>query len=802
MEDASIVADLIERIQSMPLDSIQSIRTWYSAFHSSIPRSNSFSSVVYSALYERLLDDCRSVQIPALLKGFHHREHSFSSSMSSSSSGSIDSSASMHQEPIVAFAHKLRTFHDILSCYCEILAQCASVCTAAILSSGNDWFAVSSKFVEAVRARLVIDGADIVSEQLRVQVHENLSLFRKERQRCCPLEVRYQDQFEEETQEEELEEEDSGDENSYVHAPQEDLSLLDTSVFVRIVTDLELLDLCVAQVRLVIQDAVHRLVDSFCRDDLASSYERPLLLWTEMIAQPFVQQFHASLCPNLNDIQTMAYEELCSCRVQTIFEIVVDFPDSEPAVRDLAAALQRTGMYSQFSEALLRSVSTRLLQPGAKTSDIVNTYVSAVRIVSYLDASRTILKSLSDHVGTYLKQRPDAIRSIVLGMVEEDGDLYMDLVRFPSMQSQSSQKLEEDPDDLDWHPVPLEAGSTLPASDPVASPSAFGSVKSTPSPLDTPIDVIALLVSLLGNRDVVLNEYRSVLAQRLLAKNSFDIDAEIKVHELLKVRFGESALHTTDVMLKDISDSKRLNTQLQVPIAPDGAFRSLIVSACYWPSFASPAEADFVPHVSLKSYMDQFSQKYSTLKAPRRLEWKAHLGSVDVDIQLDSGESVSLTGLNLVVASLLLHLVDRSGSATLSDLAQLVRLSGETVSKRLGPLVSQRIVHIDLSSGLVQIASSLPSSDMDVPLSSTESADDDASQRQAEAEMAVFESYVLAMLENLGSMTLDRIHNMLKMYCFDPPYDKSPEQLSTFLNKLTLAEKLDRDGSSFQLHKA
>lgn len=36
--------------------------------------------------------------------------------------------------------------------------------------------------------------------------------------------------------------------------------------------------------------------------------------------------------------------------------------------------------------------------------------------------------------------------------------------------------------------------------------------------------------------------------------------------ELLKIRFGEEALHVCDVMLKDMSDSKRINDHVHSDI--------------------------------------------------------------------------------------------------------------------------------------------------------------------------------------------------------------------------------------------
>ncbi|KAL9332535.1 hypothetical protein ACSQ67_002145 [Phaseolus vulgaris] len=72
-------------------------------------------------------------------------------------------------------------------------------------------------------------------------------------------------------------------------------------------------------------------------------------------------------------------------------------------------------------------------------------------------------------------------------------------------------------------------------------------------------------------------------------------------------------------------------------------------------------------------------------------------------------------------------------------------------------------------------------------------------ENQLRKEMTVYEKFILGMLTNFGSMALDRIHNTLKMFCIaDPPYDKSLQQLQSFLSGLVSEEKLElRDGMYF-----
>lgn len=75
-------------------------------------------------------------------------------------------------------------------------------------------------------------------------------------------------------------------------------------------------------------------------------------------------------------------------------------------------------------------------------------------------------------------------------------------------------------------------------------------------------DIISMLVNIYGSKELFVNEYRTLLADRILTQFNYEIEKEIRYLELLKLRFGETQLHFCEVMLKDVADSKRLNTRV------------------------------------------------------------------------------------------------------------------------------------------------------------------------------------------------------------------------------------------------
>ena len=105
-------------------------------------------------------------------------------------------------------------------------------------------------------------------------------------------------------------------------------------------------------------------------------------------------------------------------------------------------------------------------------------------------------------------------------------------------------------------------------------------------------DIISMLVNIYGSKELFVNEYRSLLSNRLLSTFTYETEKEIRNLELLKLRFGETPLHQCEVMLKDIADSKRLNALLHS--ADSGSLElsqqpfpvnSVILSAQFWPQF-------------------------------------------------------------------------------------------------------------------------------------------------------------------------------------------------------------------------
>ncbi|GJD12094.1 Anaphase-promoting complex subunit 2 [Galdieria sulphuraria] len=129
--------------------------------------------------------------------------------------------------------------------------------------------------------------------------------------------------------------------------------------------------------------------------------------------------------------------------------------------------------------------------------------------------------------------------------------------------------------------------------------------KWNPQPADAPYDeyvsgmndAFGILLSIYGSKESFLNEYRMALADRILKSLDLQLDKETRNVELLKLRFGEGSLHSCDIMLRDLRESRRLLT--------------IIRSKIVWPELA---DESFVPPLEIRYALDSFQKHFEEIK--------------------------------------------------------------------------------------------------------------------------------------------------------------------------------------------
>lgn len=230
----------------------------------------------------------------------------------------------------------------------------------------------------------------------------------------------------------------------------------------------------------------------------------------------------------------------------------------------------------------------------------------------------------------------------VVGSLTEEGpnDLAEELVRNEAIQIDENVIPDEDPENWEnWMPDPVDA-------DPIK---LSGSRRTS--------DIISMLVSVYGSKELFINEYRTLLADRLLSQFSCDMEKEIRYVELLKLRFGDALLHFCEVVLKDVQDSKRINQHIKddSSYTENIPLTAMIVSAQFWPAFK---EEKLELYHTITEQMNAYTKAFETLKGSRTLHWRNHLGLVEIEIELENTKiSLSVTP---VQATIIMHFQNKS----------------------------------------------------------------------------------------------------------------------------------------------
>ncbi|KAF4948131.1 hypothetical protein FSARC_13828 [Fusarium sarcochroum] len=333
-----------------------------------------------------------------------------------------------------------------------------------------------------------------------------------------------------------------------------------------------------------------------------------------------------------NDVECwkeIAIGRLATLRIQELFDIALNWPESKGGLEDLRLAVTTPQRRLQLTDTFSLALQKRLLHPGRSTSDILQTYISMIRTFHALDHSKVLLDRVVHALQLYLCQRDDAIRIVVTGLLSNPSDADTEegkarlaelAVLLNSASQQQRRQLDDedlDWDDMTWVPDPVDAGVNYkrPRNE----------------------DVIGTLINALGSQDIFIKEFQLIIAERLLS-NQTSFLQETKVLSLLKKRFGENALQNCDVMMKDIQDSKRVDAVLGKTIRQTSndaealPYHSKILSRLFWPSL--PKDPFTVPP-PVAEMQTRYEQGFERLKTSRKLTWLDQLGSATVKLDFE-----------------------------------------------------------------------------------------------------------------------------------------------------------------------
>ncbi|KAH7163253.1 hypothetical protein B0J13DRAFT_518488 [Dactylonectria estremocensis] len=507
----------------------------------------------------------------------------------------------------------------------------------------------------------------------------------------------------------------------------------------------------------------------------------------------------------------IAVGRLATLRIQELFDIALNWPESKGGLEDLRLAVTTPQRRLQLTDTFSLALQKRLLHPGRSTLEILQTYISMIRTFHALDHSKVLLDRVVHALQLYLCQRDDAIRIVVIGLLANPSGTESDegktkLVELALLLNAASQqqRREMDDEDLDWNdmtwvPDPIDAGVN------------YKRPKNE--------DVIGTLINALGSQDIFIKEFQHIIAERLLSNQATFLQ-ETKVLGLLKKRFGETALQNCDVMMKDIQDSKRVDARLNKTLACNSnletenvTFHTKILSRLFWPSL--PKDPFTVPP-PVAGVQSRYEQGFEELKSSRKLAWLDHLGSATVKLDLED-RSIELECKTYEAAVIYAFQEDGdSGDSdpqqrTFNEIWEKLMIDEDLLELALKFWVGKRILR-NVSNQTYVVLERLDDGDaaQTEDTLNAHGAEDgvQASPRKAKnvdsqenERRTVYWQFIVGMLTNSApAMPLGQILMMMKMLIADGcPW--SNEELQEFLGEKIVEGELELAGGKYRLPK-
>ncbi|RYP12282.1 hypothetical protein DL767_011361 [Monosporascus sp. MG133] len=500
----------------------------------------------------------------------------------------------------------------------------------------------------------------------------------------------------------------------------------------------------------------------------------------------------------------IAVGRLATLRIKELFDIVMDWPNSEGGIEDLRFAVTTPQRRLQLTDAFSAALQTRLLHSGRSTLEILRTYIAMIRTFHKLDHSRVLLDRVAYSLQLYLCTREDTVRIIVTGLLSNPKEVNTDarhskLVELVDLlydpEQYRTERQDEEWDDLTWVPPPIDAGSN------------YKRRKSE--------DVIGTLIGALGSAEVFIKEFQSIIGQRLLSEQA-GFEQEIGVLDLLKKRFGDSSLQACDVMIRDIQDSRRLDGVIHRGIInhPDRgqrewAIHARILSRLFWPDMG---EERFVLPPSVSEMQEAYEETFEHLKPSRKMKWLHHLGQATVELELE--DRTLLEHVHTYEAAVINCFSEENApSWTFDDLWVKLEMDEDLLTAALEFWEKKRVIRktgdgsyvvierlSDVEESLVQPGARVASPAVGKPSAAPRKAKSGVSEKEKEKRQ-VYWQFIVGMLTNSSpAMPLGQIAMMMKMLIAEG-FPWSNEELQEFLGEKVAEGELELAGGKYKLVK-
>jgi anaphase-promoting complex subunit 2 len=526
----------------------------------------------------------------------------------------------------------------------------------------------------------------------------------------------------------------------------------------------------------------------------------------EWLSLVYHKSFDTEQQKTLEFLVRYAYEVFSKIRISQLFDIIVEYPDSKPALEDLKFCIDKCFSFrSDVVDTLGKSFAQRLLHPGVATNDILTAYIQTIKALRLLDPTGVLLQLICDPLKTYLKGKDDTVRCIITALTDENSDLIPELVnKVPKTGDDTGSQSDDEyvvRNWQSWRPDPIDAAKASKDT---------RSVRSS--------DIVSILVDVYESKDLFVEEYQRLLSQRFLSTFECNIDFERRNLEILTLKFGESDLHACEVMLSDMTTSRRIDARINSGEIspynfPDFPINCIIISTQFWPEkFCLPnydeGENILLPE-KVESAIASYTKAFETIKGSRTLQWRKNLGSVELDLEF--GEKVVSLTVPPIQAVIITRFQEKS-SWKLSSLSSVIGVSASLLRRKLVFWLNKGILKETFADEYTVIEDQSSNNSSCHPVFETdedfveeflmdESSSVSKADRLEDDKYRSLWGYIENILTNLSDMTLEKIHEKLQMFALQGPSfgELSLQELRYFLDSKTREAKLTFSAGYYKL---
>jgi anaphase-promoting complex subunit 2 len=446
-----------------------------------------------------------------------------------------------------------------------------------------------------------------------------------------------------------------------------------------------------------------------------------------------------------------------------------------------------------------------LLHAGTTTKRILDVYMLVIHVFAQIDSRGVLLDNVARPIRRYLKTRTDSSKIIISSMLADANDstiensadiskaIAQEMLRPINLGSDAQrQDRELDFDNMQYMPQPNDASSDFKRNE--------------------SNDAISHLLSLY-DKEQFLGVLKNILGEHLLkVGEETDLERETRLLELFKSRFGDDKMQACDVMLQDISNSRRLNKtiaklpEFQAATRLQGeeaiGLTTQVLSSYFWPELR---DDEFKLPTPIEELQAQYAKGFEAQHNMMRLQWLPALGRATVELEFKDRkvmESVPPWVASVIYA--FEESPDGSVTAgkTVAQVCEQLSMEEALVKNALSFWASKRVL-AETSPETYSVIESLSAhgsfAPAPAPAAQEEVSAVKTSQDIFEENAETFRKFVYNMLMNRGMMPLPAIAMTMKMVLPDIPFKES--DLKGLMQAMVDEGKLVSSGGMYSVKK-